>query len=158
MYMYTYVYMYIYIHIYTCRCRYMCIHESESYSVASNSLWPHGLYSTWNFPGQNNGVGNLPLLQGIFPTQESNQGFLHCRRILYQLSYQGSPGLYMHGGGLVTKSCPTLATPWTVACQALLSMSFSRQEYRSGLSFPSPYICIHIYKHTNLVTRHEFQT
>ena len=31
------------------------------------------------------------LLQGIFPTQESNQGLLHCRRILYQLSYQGSP-------------------------------------------------------------------
>ena len=31
--------------------------------------------------------------------------------------------------GLVTKSCPTLATPWTVACQALLSMGFSRQEY-----------------------------
>ena len=30
------------------------------------------------------------------------------------------------------------ATPWTVACQALLSMGFSRQEYRSGLSFSSP--------------------
>ena len=37
------------------------------------------------------GVGSLFLLQGIFPTQESNQGFLHCRQILYQLSYQGSP-------------------------------------------------------------------
>ena len=42
------------------------------------------------------------------------------------------------GGGLVAKSCPTLATPWTVACQAPLSMGFSRQEYWSGLSFPSP--------------------
>ena len=42
------------------------------------------------------------------------------------------------GGGLVTMSCPTLATPWTVACQALLSMGFSRQEYWSG--FPSPYL------------------
>ena len=31
------------------------------------------------------------LLQGIFPTQELNQDLLHCRRILYQLSYQGSP-------------------------------------------------------------------
>ena len=38
----------------------------------------------------------------------------------------------------VTKSCLTLATPWTVACQAPLSMGFSRQEYWSGLSFPSP--------------------
>ena len=36
------------------------------------------------------GVGNLSLLQWVFPTQESNQGFLHCRRILYQLSYEGS--------------------------------------------------------------------
>ena len=42
------------------------------------------------------------------------------------------------GGGVVTKSCPTLVTPWTVACQAPLSMGFSRQEYRSGLPFPSP--------------------
>ena len=40
--------------------------------------------------------------------------------------------------GLVTKLCPTLATPWTVACQAPLSMGFSRQEYWSGLPFPSP--------------------
>ena len=42
------------------------------------------------------------------------------------------------GGGLVTKSCPTLGTPWTVARQAPLSMGFSRQEYWSGLPFPSP--------------------
>ena len=41
------------------------------------------------------------------------------------------------GGGLVSKSCPTLATPWTVACQAPLSMGSSRQEYWSGLPFPS---------------------
>ena len=42
------------------------------------------------------------------------------------------------GGGLVTKSCPTLATPWTVAFQAPLSMGFSRQGYWNGLPFPSP--------------------
>ena len=40
---------------------------------------------------KNTGLGSLYLLQGIFPTQESNQGLLHCRQILYQLSYQGSP-------------------------------------------------------------------
>ena len=45
----------------------------------------------------------------------------------------------MYDGGLVAKSCPTLATPWSVACQAPLSMGFSRQEYWSGLPFPSPY-------------------
>ena len=42
------------------------------------------------------------------------------------------------GGGLVTKSCLTLVTSWTVARQAPLSMGFSRQEYWSGLTFPSP--------------------
>ena len=40
---------------------------------------------------KNTGVGSLSLLQGIFLTQKSNWGLLYCRRILYQLSYQGSP-------------------------------------------------------------------
>ena len=42
-------------------------------------------------PDQNTGVGSLSLLQGIFPTQGLNPGHPHCRRILYQLSHQGSP-------------------------------------------------------------------
>ena len=65
--------------------------EGKSGSVVSDSLWPHGLYSPWNFPGRNTGVGSSSLLQEIFPTQGSNPGLLHCRRILYQLSYEGSP-------------------------------------------------------------------
>ena len=40
---------------------------------------------------KNIGMGRLPLLQWIFPTQESNWGLLHCRQVLYQLSYQGNP-------------------------------------------------------------------
>ena len=63
--------------------------ESESCSVVSDSLRPHGLYSPWNSPGQNTGVGSL--LQGIFPTQGSNPGLSHCRWIFYQPSHQGSP-------------------------------------------------------------------
>ena len=47
----------------------------ESRSVVSNSLRPHGLYSSWNSLGQYTGVGSLSLLQGIFPTQGSNQVF-----------------------------------------------------------------------------------
>ena len=39
----------------------------------------------------NTGVGSLSLLQQIFLTQESNLGLLHCRQVLYQLSYQGNP-------------------------------------------------------------------
>ena len=49
------------------------------------------LYSPWNSPGQNIGVGSLSLLQGVFPTQGLNPGVLHCRWILYQLSHKGSP-------------------------------------------------------------------
>ena len=100
--------------------------ESKSRSVLSDSLRPHGLYSPWDSPGQNTGVGSpgdlpnpgiesrsptlqadsllaepqgkpkntgvgsLSLLQAIFLTQEWNRGLLHCRRILYQLSYEGS--------------------------------------------------------------------
>ena len=64
--------------------------ESEGCSVLPNSLQSHGLNSPWNSPGQNTGVGSLSLLQEIFPTQESNGGFLHCRQILYQLGCQRS--------------------------------------------------------------------
>ena len=65
--------------------------KHESCSVVSDSLRTHELYSPWNSPGQNTGVGSLSLLQGIFPTQGLNPGLPHCRQILYQLSYRGSP-------------------------------------------------------------------
>ena len=54
--------------------------ESESCSVVSDSLRPHGLYSPWKSPGQNTGVGRLSLLQGIFLTLELKQGLPHCRQ------------------------------------------------------------------------------
>ena len=57
----------------------------------SDSMWPRGLYSPWNSLSQNTGVGSLSVLQGIFPTQGFNPGLPHCRQILYQLGYQGSP-------------------------------------------------------------------
>ena len=55
------------------------------------TLWPHGLYSPWNSPGQNTGVGSLSLFQELFTTQGLNPGLLYCRQILYQLSHKGSP-------------------------------------------------------------------
>ena len=45
----------------------------------------------WDFPGKDTGVGSHFFLQGIFPTQGSNPDLLHCRQILYRLSYKGSP-------------------------------------------------------------------
>ena len=65
--------------------------ESESPSVMTNTLPPHGLYSPSNSPGQDTGLGSYSLVQGISPIQESNPGLPHCGRILYQLSHQGSP-------------------------------------------------------------------
>ena len=60
-----------------------------SRSVVFYSLRPHGLYSSWNSPGQDTGVGSLSLFQRIFPTQGLNPGLLQCRWILYQLSHKG---------------------------------------------------------------------
>ena len=111
----------------------------------------HGLYSPWNSPGQNTGMGSLSFsfsgdlpnpgvkprsptlkadslpaepqgkpkntgvgslshLQRIFLTQESNWGLLHCRQILYQLRYQGSPSLE-ESESEVTQLCPTHCDP-----------------------------------------------
>ena len=56
------------------RCNKFNQSESESWPVMSHSLQPHGLYSLWNSPGMNTGVGSLSLLQGIFPNQGLNTG------------------------------------------------------------------------------------
>ena len=118
-------------------CFLTCAKVSESCSIVSDSLRPHGLYSPWNSLGQYTGMGSLSvfrrsspsrdgtqvscimgrfftswatreaqeywtgvvrlaLLQGAFLTQESNQGLLHCRRILYQLNYQMCPEVQKH--------------------------------------------------------------
>ena len=70
--------------------------ESVSHSFVFDFLQPHGLQPIrflcpYDSPGKNTGVGCHFLLQGIFSTQGLNSGLLHCRQILYHLSYQGSP-------------------------------------------------------------------
>ena len=70
--------------------------ESDSRSVLSDSLQPHGLQPArllcaWDSPSKNTGQGSHYLLQEIFLTQGSNPGLLHCRQIFYHLSHQGSP-------------------------------------------------------------------
>ena len=75
--------------------RTLLVSQSVCRSVVSDSLWPHGLQPTrllcpWNSPGKNAGVGCHFFLQGIFPSQGSNPGLLHCRQTLYPLSHRGS--------------------------------------------------------------------
>ena len=73
---------------------------------------------------------------GIEPVSPNVSCIGRC--ILYHWATREAHVLDYGGGGLVAKSCPTLATPWPVACQAPLFMGFSRQEYWSRLPFPSP--------------------
>ena len=83
--------------------------------IASDSVRPHRRQPTrlpcpWDSPGKNTGVGCHFLL--------------HCMKVKSESE--------------VAQSCPTLATPWTAAYQASLSMGFSRQKYWSGVPLPSP--------------------
>ena len=71
---------------------------------------PTRLPRPWDSPGKNTGVGCHVLLHGIFPTQESNPGLLHCRQILYQMSHQGRPKL-ISAAVKSLQSCPTLCNP-----------------------------------------------
>ena len=54
-------------------------------------LLPTRVLRPWNSTAKNTGVGSNSLPQGVFLTQGSNSGLLHCRQILYNLSQQGSP-------------------------------------------------------------------
>ena len=82
------------------------------------SLWPLRLYSPWNSPGQNTGVGSLSLFQGIFPTQGSNPGLPHCRQILYQLSHKGSPRILEWVAYPFSKGSSWPRNPSGVSCSA----------------------------------------
>ena len=114
-------------------------------------FWPrefHGLFSSWGCkesdmteqlsislpakpPGKlkNTGVGSLSLLQGIFPTQESNWGLLHCRRILYQLSYN-STNIFLE-----VKTQKSVSTALQLSCQ---QGSLPSEGFGESVSLPSP--------------------
>ena len=78
----------------------------------------HQASRPWDSPGKNTGVGCHFLLQCMKVKSESE----------------------------IAQSCPTLATPWTAAYQAPLSMGFSRQKYQSGVPLPSPRVSLARYK------------
>ena len=56
-------------------------------------------------------------------------------KLHHSVCFNHENNFYTFGGGLVTKLCLTLVTPWNVACQAPLSMGFSRQNIGVGCSF-----------------------
>ena len=97
------------------------------------------LHGMWDLPGPGIELVSLAL-QGRFlkhwTTREALPFFQTRCIYIYPASIYHTLNI---GRGLVTKSCSTLATPWTVACQVPLSMGFSRQEYWSGVPFTSPW-------------------
>ena len=95
---------------------------SESRSVVSDSLQPHRLYSPWNSPGQNTGVGSHALLQRIFLTQGSKPGIPHCRRILYHLVHRNLSQLDVRCLGWGDKSSSSEA-PRALPSPSLFSLS-----------------------------------
>ena len=95
--------------------------ESGSRSVVSESLQSHGLQPSrllcqWNSPGKNIGVGGQSFFQGIFPTQGSNPGLSHCRRIFLHLSHQGS--LYQCIICTNSQQRERKPEPWSQVCNA----------------------------------------
>ena len=94
------------------------------WTVFSMLLYP------WDYPGENTGVGCCYLLQEIFPTQGWNP---HLSYLLHWQSFTSSAP-----ESEVAQSCLTLCDPVDCRHQAPPSMGFSRQEYWSGLPFPSP--------------------
>ena len=93
-----------------------------SCSVVSGSLRSHGLHVAYQAP-----------LSLEFSRQEQ---YRRCKRHRFDPWGRKIPWRVDHSLSLIAKSCPTLATPWTIACQTPLSMGFSRQHYWSGLPFP----------------------
>ena len=73
------------------------------WTIARQAPW-----SPWDSPGKNTRVGCHSLVQGIFPTQRLNPGLLHCRRILYHWSHQGSPRTPKEGLKTRSSKCPSL--------------------------------------------------
>ena len=79
-----------------CVCVCVCVLVAQSCPTLCNpGLQPARLLCPWNSPGKNTRVGSHGLLHGIFLTQRSNPGLLHCRWILYCLSHQGRWGQWL---------------------------------------------------------------
>ena len=92
----------------------------------------HGVAKSWT---------QLSRLSHFPPKKKKREhSLLMNKQYLKSLRFGKSYKIICSGGGgdLVTKLCLTLATPWTIACQAPLAIGFSRQEYWSRLPFPSP--------------------
>ena len=94
----------------------------------------HQTHCPWNSPSKNTGVGSHSLLQGIFLTQGSNPGLLHCRQILYCLSHQGR----LHGVGMQKQVEALLSVPLShQACACFTAFALSVSSFELKMLIPS---------------------
>ena len=91
------------------------------------------LLCPWNSPGKNTGMGSY---EGIFPTQDSNLGLLHCRQILYHLSHQGNKQVAFFIVAVQSLShVPLFVTPCTIATSLLFQWDFPGKNPGVGCYF-----------------------
>ena len=91
--MYVCMCVHICVYMFVCVCVYVCMLSHFNHVQLLVMPWTGAprLLCLWDSPGKNIGVGCHTLLQGTFPIYGLNKGLLHCRWILYHLSYQRSP-------------------------------------------------------------------
>ena len=131
------------VYIYVCVC--MCAQSLSCVQLFVTPWTVASLLCPWDILGKNTEMGCHFLLQGIGRfTDQTHISCIPCisctgRQILYHwATWEAQVYMYIWWWWCSCKSWLTLVTPWTVACQAPLSMGISRQEYWSGLPFPSP--------------------
>jgi len=95
--------------------------------------------SVHEVPGKNTGTGCLSLLQGIFPTQGSDTDLLHCKKIPYHLSHQGSPMPYSRFS-LVVCFMLSINSVYT----SILISQFRQPPFPLGIHMFVLYICFFI--------------
>ena len=91
-------------------------------------------------------MGSLFLLQQIFLTQELNQGLLHCRQILYQLTYQGSPrkGIITPNNASRVLNYPPYSTDISEAKKLDNKAQVRQSVFNPDLSFANDQLCTHV--------------
>ena len=90
--------------------------RSESRSVVSNCLQPHELYSPWNSPGQNTGVGSCSLLQRILSSQELSPGLCHSSTLAWKIPWTEEPGGLQSMGPLESDTTEWLHFHFSLSC------------------------------------------
>ena len=101
----------------------------QLFATTWTPLQPPRVLCPRDFPGKNTGMGCHSILQGIFPTQRSNRGLLHCGQIFYHLSHRASPLL-------IISSCYLLNYQHSRYCETCCMSHLHCSPVKSGSYYP----------------------